>query len=125
MKVTSKACLVLNGHYRINYKQSSRGRWETARWCPRRTFLKHLEMILQCSLPSSSISIKTMTWTKDSYGLYDYQCKDPRKTQYDTTESFELLREGDVVEKRKPNEVQSDNEGQAYKRDRIDLQSRV
>jgi hypothetical protein len=71
------------------------------------------------------MTIKTMTWTKDSYGLYDYQCKDPRKTQHDTSESFELLREGEMVEKRKPGEVLIFNSGKSYKRNRAYLQNGV
>lgn len=66
-----------------------------------------------------------MTWGKDSYGLYDYQCKDPKRAQFDTTESLELIRDGDIVSKKKIGEVILSNKGQNFKRNRYYLQNRV
>lgn len=57
-----------------------------------------------------------MTWGKDSYGLYDYQCKDPKRAQFDSTDSLELNREGDIVTRKKVGEVASRETGQELKR---------
>jgi len=46
-----------------------------------------------------------MTWAKDSYGLFDYQCKEPKETHVETLEGVELIREGDRVERRRLGEV--------------------
>ncbi len=48
-----------------------------------------------------------MTWSKDSYGLFDYQCKDAKKTMVDSLETVELARHNDQVERKKPNEVRA------------------
>ena len=46
-----------------------------------------------------------MTWSKDSYGLFDYQCKDAKKTVVEALDSVELARHNDLVERKKPAEV--------------------
>jgi hypothetical protein len=57
-----------------------------------------------------AINIKTMTWAKDSYGLYDYQCKDPKRAQFDTTDSMELIRDTDIVSRKKIGEAKTSKE---------------
>ena len=82
--------------------------------------MTHLRIIM-----SNRINIKTMTWAKDSYGLYDYQCKDPKRAQFDTTEGLELIRDLDVVTRKKAGEVVRRNAGQALQGHREYRQNRL
>ena len=63
-------------------------------------------MTLLSTCVSCRISIKTMTWPKDSYGLFDYQCKDAKKTSFESYEGFELMRYNDTIEKKRTGNVQ-------------------
>ena len=63
-----------------------------------------------------------MTWSKDSYGLFDYQCKDAKKTMVESLESVELARHNDLIERKKPNEVRGFDPDEHR---RVNLQIRI